>query len=102
MNKSLERHLYPLPKIQDLLREMKRPKWITTLDLIMGYYSRILSLKSREMTAFVLPWGKYRYARLPMGVASAVDEFQAVMHIIVGDLPFVIIYMERFTYFFGW
>ncbi|OWZ03777.1 Pol Polyprotein [Phytophthora megakarya] len=50
--------------------------------------------KSRQYTAVVLPWGKYRYCRLPMGISTAPDEFHAVMQELLGDLPYVRVYLD--------
>ncbi len=47
-----------------------------SLDLNMGYYDVVLSLLAKEMCIFVLPWGKYCYKRLPMGVADSPNIFQ--------------------------
>lgn len=94
LNKWLERHYFPLTKIQDILRELPQPCFVTTLDLVMGYYSRELALQSRPFTAIVLPWGKYRYCRLPMGISTAPNEFHAVMTQLIGDLTFVRIYLD--------
>lgn len=60
----------------------------------MGYYSRELAMESRPYTVFVLPWGKYRYCRLPMGINTAPDEFHAVMTQLLGDLPYIRIYLD--------
>jgi hypothetical protein len=94
LNKWLERRYFPLTKIQDILRELPRPRFVTTLDLVMGYYSRELAVQSRPFTAIVLPWGKYRYCRLPMGISTAPDEFHAVMTQLLGDLQYVRIYLD--------
>jgi hypothetical protein len=36
LNLMLERHYFPLPKILEILHHLPQPKFITTLDLIMG------------------------------------------------------------------
>ncbi|KAF4137401.1 hypothetical protein GN958_ATG13410, partial [Phytophthora infestans] len=79
LDRWLWRSYFPLPKIQDLIRELPQPCFITTLDLVMTYYSRVLALQSRLYTTTVLPWEKYRYCHLPMGISTAPDEFHAVM-----------------------
>ena len=42
---------------------------------------------------FLLPWGKYRYTRMPMGIKTATDIFQEVMAHVLGDLPCARIYL---------
>ena len=42
----------------------------------------------------VLPWGKYTYKSLPMGIACAPDIFQSIMMDLLGDLDYVLIYID--------
>lgn len=51
----LQRSYYPLSRIQDLVRELPKPGFVTALDLVMGYYSRVLANESRPYSAIVLP-----------------------------------------------
>ena len=60
----------------------------------MGYYERRLATSSRNYTAFCLPFGKFQYKRLPMGISTAPDEYQACMENIFGDLDFVVVYLD--------
>ena len=99
LNKNLVRHYYPLPKIHDLLHSLQKPDWISSIDLVMGYYARIIDPLYRYLTAFVVPWGKYRYVRLGMGLFPAVDEFQSVMDKNFGDLKFARVYMDDLLIF---
>ena len=64
------------------------------MGMSMGYYSTVLEESSSKYTAFVVPWEKYRYLRLPMGISTAPDEFQARMQALLGDLPFVRGYLD--------
>lgn len=94
LNRCLERRYYPLNSTQSLVRELPKPAFISALDLMMGYYSRVLAEESRPYTAIVLPWGKYRYRRLHMGISTAPNEFQAAMQQVTGDLPFARVYLD--------
>jgi Reverse transcriptase (RNA-dependent DNA polymerase) len=42
----------------------------------------------------ILPWGKYRYCRLPMGLNGSPDILQAIINDIMGDLPNVRAYLD--------
>jgi hypothetical protein len=42
----------------------------------------------------ILPWGKYCYKRLPMGIKNSPDIFQAVINDLLGDLDFVQVYLD--------
>jgi hypothetical protein len=76
LNKRLKRKPFPIPRIHDLLLKLEGFQYATSLDLNMGYYHIELNLAAQEMCTIVLPWGKYRYKRLPMGVANSPDIFQ--------------------------
>ena len=46
------------------------------------------------MTTFMLPFGCYRYKRLPMGLNISPDIFQRLMSDLLVDLPFVNCYLD--------
>ncbi len=47
--------------------------YTTALDLNMGYYTIKLNSHTQKLCMIVLPCGKYRYKRLPRGVAGSPD-----------------------------
>ena len=49
---------------------------------------------SQNYLAFSVPFGKYVFQRLPLGISSAPDEFQARMMQLLGDLPYVRVYFD--------
>jgi hypothetical protein len=68
--------------------------WATALDLSMGYYHIVLDKESSYLCTMIVPWGKYRYCRLPMGLNGSPDIFQAIINDIMGDLPNVRAYLD--------
>ena len=42
----------------------------------------------------ILPWGKYQYLRLPMGIANSPDVFQSIMMDILGELEYTRTYID--------
>ena len=94
LNKFIRRKPYPLPKIADLLQKLEGFTWATALDLSMGYYNIVLDIESSYLCTVILPWGKYRYCRLPMGLIGSPDIFQAIINDIMGDLPNVRAYLD--------
>ena len=69
-------------------------KYATSLDLKMGYYHIELSPDSKKLCTIVLPWGKYKYQRLPMGLCNSPDIFQERMSILMKGLEFVCTYID--------
>ena len=69
-------------------------QYATSLDLNMGYYHIELSPNSKRLCTIVLPWGKYEYQKLPMGLCNSPDIFQEKMSTLMGDLEFVRTYID--------
>ena len=94
LNKWIVRKPYPLPKILDILQKMERFKYATAVDLRKGYYHIPLDKATQQLCTTILPWGKYSYERLPMGIATSPDIFQKAMNDIFGDLDYVLVYLD--------
>jgi hypothetical protein len=71
LNAQIKRKPFPIPKISDLLRKLSGFKYATAIDLSMGYYHIPLDLEAQKLYTNILPWGKYQYKRLPMGVKTS-------------------------------
>lgn len=62
----------------------------TIVNVKSGYWNMKLDKKSRELTTFITPEGRYMFKRFPMGVKSAQDEFQRAMFDAFGDIKNVL------------
>ena len=89
VNKLLVRKPYPIPKISTVLQEMEGFTYATQLDLNMGYYTIRLDGDAQKICTILLPWGKYSYMRLPMGISGAPDIFQEKITGLMEELEFV-------------
>ena len=89
LNKRITRKPFLIPKIQDLLLKLEGFQYATSLDLNMGYYHIELSPDSKQLCMIVLPWGKYEYQKLPMGLNNSPDIFQEKMLTVFRGLEFV-------------
>ena len=94
LNKYIVRKPFPLPKISDILQKLEGFTYATALDLSMGYYHIPLDEASSKLCTTILPWGKYRYLRLPMGIKNSPDIFQAIMQGLMADLEYVRAYID--------
>jgi len=94
VNKRLKRKPWPIPKISTVLQELEGFRWATSLDLNMGYYTIRLDPDSQKICTIVLPWGKYSYQRLPMGIAGSPDIFQEKNSDLMASLEFVRTYLD--------
>jgi hypothetical protein len=96
LNAQIRRKPFPLPNIIDLLRKLGGFKYATAIDLIMGYYDIPLDLEAQKLCTTILPWGKYQYKRLPVGVTTSPDIFQRIMNELLGDIPNIQVYLDDF------
>jgi hypothetical protein len=94
LNAPIKRKPFTLPKISDLLRKCFGLKYATTIDLSMGYYQIPLHLETQKLCTAILPWGKYQYKRLPVGVKTSPDIFQRVIYKLLGDIPNIQVYLD--------
>ena len=76
LNNKLKRKPYPLPKINEILLKSEGFQYAMSLDLNIVYYNIQIISNSRNFFLIILPLGKYRYKRLPMGIYNSPDIFQ--------------------------
>ncbi|GFX66251.1 transposon Tf2-9 polyprotein [Trichonephila clavipes] len=67
---------YPLPRMDDLLHQAKLTPFMSTLDLRAGYHQVKVHVEDQDKTAFVCPFGTYRFLRMPYGLRNAPATFQ--------------------------
>ena len=94
LNRRIKRHPFPIPKIQDMLQKLEGFMYATSLDLNMGYYHILLTPNASRSCTVVLPWGKYEYLRLPMGLCNSPDIFQEKMSGLMEGLEFARAYLD--------
>ena len=94
VNKRIVRTPFPIPKISTVLQELEGFTFATALDLNMGYYTIRLDPDAQKICTIILPWGKYSYLRLPMGIAGSPDIFQEKMSSLMEELEYVRTYID--------
>ena len=77
-----------------MLQKLEGFQFATSLDLNMGYYHIELTPESSRLCTVVLPWGKYEYLRLPMGLCNSPDIFQEKMSELMAGLDFARAYID--------
>jgi hypothetical protein len=88
VNKVIKRKPFPLSKIQNMLQKLDGFWYATSLDLNMGYYHILLTPWLSSLCTIVLPWGKYEYLHLPMGLFISPDIFQENVSSLMAGLAF--------------
>ena len=83
-----------MPKINEILLKLEGFQYATSLNLNMVYYHIRLSKNASNLCTIILPWGKYQYKRLPMGVANLPDIFQHKMNDLFHGFYFIRAYID--------
>ena len=91
--------IHLLPKIDEMYAKLKGAKVFSTIDLRSGYHHIALGKSSRAKTAFVMPFGKYKFLMVPFGLAQAPAYFQLLMNKVLKGLKFAMTYLDDIIIF---
>ena len=79
--------------------KLKGAKVFSMIDLRSGYHHIALGKSSRAKTAFVMPFGKYKFLMVPFGLAQAPAYFQLLMNKVLKGLMFTMTYLDDIIIF---
>ena len=94
LNQKIVRNPYPLPGIGDTMQKPQGFQYVTVLELNMGYYIIDILPKSCNLTTIVTEFGKFRYNRVPMGMCTSGNIFQARVDELLSDIQGVKTYIN--------
>ena len=77
---------FPLPRIDDLLDQLGKSRYFSTLDLSSGFWQIRIHPDSMEKTAFATPQGLYEFRVMPFGLTNAPSVFQRLMQQVLTGL----------------
>ena len=86
LNESVQREVHPIPKVDETLAQLAGAKVFSKLDANSGFLQIPLEEKSKLLTTFVTPFGRYCFNKLPFGISSAPELFQRRMNKILEGL----------------
>lgn len=78
--------LRPMPRMDDLLNEVSRAKFISKIDHTQGYWQIPLDKEAKQKSAFVTPMGHYQFTVMPFGMVNAPVTFVRLMHKVLDGL----------------
>lgn len=96
---------FPLPRIDDLLDQLGKSKFFSSLDLASGYWQVQVDPDSQEKTAFITHQGLYQFRVMPFGLRNAPAVFQRLMQNVLAGLnsdegpDFVSVYLDDILIF---
>ena len=77
---------FPIPRIADCIDQIGDAKFVSTFDMLKGYWQVPLPQRARKISAFVAPSGLYQYKVMPFGMKNAPATFQRVANKLVRDI----------------
>jgi hypothetical protein len=76
LNRYLKRPIHPFPSAKEMMQGIKADsKVFMKLDAVSGYWQMPVAEEDQHLTTFLLPTGRYKYLRGPMGLAPTSDEW---------------------------
>ena len=90
---------FPLPRVDDCIDRIGKAKFVSTFDLLKGYWQVPLTPRAKQVSAFVTPQGLYQYKVLPFGLKNAPATFQRLINKVIKGLPTTEVYIDDIVLF---
>ncbi len=94
LNKVIKREHHLIPSAEDIISRLEGKKLFTVLDLKDGFWQVPLDSESSKLCTFNTPHGRYKFNRMPFGIASAPEVFQKRNERLFGDINGVEVYFD--------
>ena len=86
VNLTIKRTGYPFTPTSKVLQKIRPDTGLFwKLDFLQGYYQIPLHEEDKHLTAMILPWGKYIFNYLPIGLNQAADGFNLTNDIFIAN-----------------
>jgi hypothetical protein len=87
---------YPLPRIHDLLDQLKNAKFFSKIDLKSRYHQMKIRTEDIPKTAFVTRYGQYEFTVVSFGLTNAPAYFMNMMNKVFMDEldKFVVVFID--------
>ena len=83
LNAITEGDPYYMTTLEEILERVGGSRCVSKLDLAKGFYQIEVEEESIDKTAFVTPFGKFAFTRMPFGLRNAPAVFQRTMEVVL-------------------
>jgi len=80
LNEKTVGDVYPLPDNTEILDQLGQSKYVTCLDMVMGYHQIEIAPGEGLKTAFSTKQGHWEYRRFSFGLKTALATFHKMMN----------------------
>jgi hypothetical protein len=95
LNDVLEWIRYPIPNRKDLVSRLNDALFFSKFDMKSSFWQVQIDDRDRYKTAFITPFGHYKWNVMPFGLKNAPSEFQNIMNNIFNPFThFTIVYID--------
>ena len=94
LNNVTEPDKYPIPYLSDATHFLAGKTVFSKVDLVRGYHQIPVAPEDVPKTAVITPFGLFEFLRTPFGLKNAAQAFQRLMDQVIGDLPFLFVYLD--------
>ena len=71
--------MWPMPNVEDIFSQLNGVEYFSTLDCQAGHHHIPLDEATIPLTAFTLPFGKYKYIKVSFGLTQAPAYYQELI-----------------------
>ena len=88
LNKKIQFENIPVPDMKTAFSFFGNAKYFCVIDLNQAYHQIPLDERSKEITAFIVPWNLYHYKRVPFGLSVGGCVLTRLIDKIFSDLKY--------------
>ncbi|MBW0483894.1 hypothetical protein O181_023609 [Austropuccinia psidii MF-1] len=73
---------YPIPRIQEILTQLSKGKYITSMDALKVFHQIVLTPKAKKLLRNITHCGIYECLRMPFDIKNAESHYQRIINTI--------------------
>ena len=75
----------PIPKLEEIIHKLGKAHYISKIYLTKGFWQIPLTELSKEISAFITPFGHYQFSVMPFGMVNSSASFVRLMKMVLSD-----------------